>query len=122
MIIEILNRNVEDWYKEEVGDIFEDEKKAKKKEEEEKEKKKKKHKKHKVEEKEENNKDQDKDKENDELIDTSSKRFKPRKSISGNVPEIPNLNLGSSMVNPNSSHHLNPNQLRKSIINVKNNF
>jgi hypothetical protein len=120
MIIEILNRNVEDWYKEEVGDIFEDEKKAKKKEEEEKEKKKKKHKKHKEEEKEENNKDKDKD--NDELIDTSSKRFKPRKSISGNVPEIPNLNLGSSMVNPNSSHHLNPNQLGKSIINVKNNF
>ena len=74
MIIEILNRNVEDWYKEEVGDIFEDEKKAKKKEEEEKEKKKKKHKKHKEEEKEENNKDKDKD--NDELIDNSYKRFK----------------------------------------------
>ena len=109
MIIEILNRNVEDWYKEEVGDIFEDERKNKQKEDEEKEKekKKKKHKKKEV-----------KEEEVVEIVPTE-KQLQPRKSLSGHVPEIPNLDLKtSSILNLNSSNAINMNQYGKSTIGI----
>ncbi len=113
MIIEILNRNVEDWYKEEVGDIFEDERKNKQKEEEEKEKEKKKKKHKKKEEKEE------KGEEIMQEIVPTEKQLQPRKSISGHMPEIPNLDLkSSSILNLNSSNVINMNQYGKSTIGI----
>ena len=46
----------------------------------------------------------------------------PRKSISGNVPEIPNLDLGSSSILNLNASNINKNQLGRSTIGVKSNF
>ena len=53
-----------------------------------------------------------------EIVPTE-KQLQPRKSISGHMPEIPNLDLkSSSILNLNSSNVINMNQYGKSTITM----